>query len=169
MKWIIALCLCGLSFCAVAQQADTTLPPYKRFPTLPPIQLLLSDSTTVFTKADFAKKKPVLLILFSPECSHCQHEAEEFVKHKDDFKDVQIVMATLHPLADMKAFIEKYQLHQLPDIVVGKDLYYLMPSFYNIHNLPYMAFYNAKGNLISGFEGTLPIEKVVAILKEAQR
>ena len=163
MKWIIAFCFCCLGFCSFAQADDTSIPPYKRFPTLPPIQLLLSDSTTMFTKEDFAKKKPVLLILFSPECSHCQHETEELVKYKDDLKDIQIVMATLHPLTDMKAFIEHYKLKDLPNVIVGKDIYYLMPSFYNIHNLPYMAMYNKKGELIGGYEGSLSISKVLDI------
>src|SRR5579875_1201339 len=118
MKCIFALCFCCTAFWGLAQ-ADTTQPPYKRFPTLPPVQLLLSDSTTMYTKANFPKKKPVLLILFSPDCSHCQHETEEMIKHKDELKNIQIVMATLESLENMRAFIDKYQLAQMPNVVVG--------------------------------------------------
>ena len=105
-------------------------------------------------------------MLFSPECSHCQHTAEELVQHKNELKDVQVVMATLHPLWQMNAFVEKYKLRGLPGVVVGKDVAYLLPSFYGIKNLPYMAFYDKKGALISTFEGGMPVKKAIALLKQ---
>lgn len=144
-------------------QVDSLQPPFKRFPTLPPIQLLLSDSTTKYTKADIPKKKPVLLMLFSPDCSHCQHTAEELVKFKNETKDFHIVMATLSPLWQMNDFAEKYNLSELENVTVGKDIYFFMPSFYSIKNLPFMAFYNKKGNLMSVFEGAMSIEKVIKL------
>src|SRR5690349_14082069 len=43
-------------------------PPYKRFPTVPPFKILLTDSTTYLTKDDLEKKKSVMIMLFSPDC-----------------------------------------------------------------------------------------------------
>ncbi len=149
---------------AGAQSAPTEAP-YLRFPTLPPLQLLLADSATKYTRSDVPKKKPVLLMLFSPECSHCQHTAEEMVAQKDKLKDLHIIMATLHPLWQMKAFAAQYKLDQIPGLVLGKDFSYILPSFYGIRNLPYLAFYNKKGTLIRGFEGSMPLEKILATFK----
>jgi len=104
-------------------------------------------------------------MVFNPDCSHCQHETEEMIAHKDELKDVQIVMITMQPLWMMKDFISKYALADFPNVVVGKDIYYILPGFFDIRNLPYLAMYNKKGNLIGGFEGSLPIEKVIEILK----
>jgi thioredoxin-related protein len=160
-KWILSLLIVCISFALHAQVADTALAPYQRFPTLPPIQILLGDSTTKYTKEDLPRKKPVLLMLFSPDCSHCQHTAEEMLAKKDQLKDIHIVMATLHPINQMNAFVEKYKLKQLPNVVVGRDMFYLMPSFYGIKSLPYLAFYNKKGQLIKGFEGSMSIEKIL--------
>ena len=84
----LALVFASASF---AQQ-DTTSPPYKRFPALPPLQLLLSDSITKFTTADLPKKRPVLIMFFSPDCEHCQHETEQLVARKDEFKNIQVVI-----------------------------------------------------------------------------
>lgn len=156
------------SFCVFQAGAQTNSieAAYKRFPTLPPIQLLLGDSTTKFSKDDISKKKPVLVMLFSPECSHCQHTAEEMLKKKDEIKDIQIVMATMLGLTEMNEFVEKYKLNTLKNVVVGKDIYYLLPPFYDIKNLPFMAFYTKKGNLISVFEGAMPLDKVLQIFKE---
>lgn len=154
---------------AIAQTADTLQPPYKRFPTVPPLQLLMGDSTTQYTKKDLPKDKPVFFLLFSPECSHCQHTAEEIVKHKDDLKDIEIVMATLHPIWQMNEFAEKYGLKGMPNVVMGRDANFILPSFYNIKNLPYMAFYDKKGNLISIYEGSLDIDQVMKIFNESHQ
>jgi len=164
-KWLVSFLLIFAMGSAMAQNTAQE-PPYKQFPTLPPLQLLLSDSTTKFTKDDLPKKKPVFFLLFSPDCSHCQHTTEEILKYKDDFKDIEIVMATLNPLWQMNEFIEKYKLKELPNMVVGKDYSYVMPSFFNIKNLPFMAFYNKKGDLISIYEGSLDISRVLTIFDE---
>lgn len=52
-------------------QADSTLPPYKRFPSFPPVKLLKPDSSSFFSKPDLDKKAAVLLMLFNPQCEHC--------------------------------------------------------------------------------------------------
>lgn len=148
----------------LAQSDSTKVPPYQRYPTLPPIQILLSDSSTIYTKAQIPNGKPVLFMIFSPDCSHCQHETEELLAHMDELKDVQIVMITYHPLFMMKDFITNYGLSKYPNIVVGKDIYYITTGFYDIHNIPYLAMYDKKGKLIEGFEGSLPIPKVIEIL-----
>ena len=112
MKYILLLLL---SFWGTAafSQADTLLPPYKRFPILPPLQLYLGDSTTKYTKADLPRNTPVLIMLFSPDCSHCQHTAEEMLQHKEELKNIHIVMATLHPIWMMNQFVQKYRLGEL--------------------------------------------------------
>ena len=160
-KWILSLLIVGSSMAACAQVAGTATAPYKRYPTLPPLQILLGDSTTKYTKDDLPRRKPVLLMLFSPDCSHCQHTAEELLKYKEEIKDIHIVMATLQSISQMNAFVEKYKLKELPNVVVGRDVYFLMPSFYNIKNLPYLAFYNKKGDLIRGFEGSMSIPNIL--------
>lgn len=150
----------------VQAQADTVQPPYKRFPTLPPLQLLLGDSATKYTKANLPRNKPVLLMIFSPDCSHCQHTAEEVYKNKKELQHLQIVMSSMAGIEQINGFMEKYKLKELDNIVAGKDIYFLLPPFYGIHNLPFMAFYNRKGKLISAYEGSLDIVHVLKIFKE---
>jgi thioredoxin-related protein len=156
-----------IGFLSASAQVDSTkMPPYKRFPSVPPIQILLSDSSTIFTKAQIPADKPVLVIVFSPDCSHCQHETEELIAHRDELKDVEIIMITMHPLWMMKDFITRYQLTSFPNMVVGKDIYYISPGFFDMHNIPFMAMYNKKGDLIMGFEGSLGIEKVIETFRK---
>jgi thioredoxin-related protein len=143
-------------------QADSIAAPYLRFPTFPPVKLLNDDSTTFFTKANLPKKTDVMLITFSPTCEHCQHEMEEIIKNMDQFKNIRIVMATMMPFDSMMSFKKHYELQKYPNISVHRDVQYFLPSFYMMHSLPFLAFYDKKGKLISVFEGSLPIDQVLA-------
>jgi thioredoxin-related protein len=143
-------------------QSDSVQAPYKRFPTLPPLKILLTDSSNYFTKNDFKKNSNVMIMLFSPDCEHCQHETEELLKNIDEFKNIQIIMATMLPFADMKNFYEKYELSKYKNIVVGQDQNFFLIPFYAVRNLPFLAFYNKKGNLISILEGSVPIRNALA-------
>ena len=106
-------------------------------------------------------------MIFSPECSHCQHTAEDIVAHKDALKNIQIVMATLHTITQMNDFAKTYKLTDMANVVLGKDVHYILPPFYGIHSLPLMAFYKSNGDLIDTMEGSLPMEKVLEIFKKA--
>ncbi len=166
MKRILLNWLLIAISCTAFSQVDTAQPPFKRFPTLPPLQILLSDSFTKYTRDDLPKKTPVLIMLFSPDCNHCQQTAEELIKYKDDIKDFQIVMTTLHPLWQMNAFVQKYHLKELKNVVIGKDVRYIMPSFYNVKTLPFLAFYNNKGKLITTFQGSMPLKRIIETFKQ---
>ncbi len=155
-----------LTLAAAAQKDSLNTPPYKKFPFFPPAKLLLPDSTTLFTKANLEKGKSVMVMVFNPDCGHCQHETEEILRNIDSFKHVQIVMATFMPMASVRTFIEKYHLEQYKNIVVTQDPQYFLPTFYMIGNLPFLAFYNKKKELISVFEGSMPMEKTLAELEK---
>jgi thioredoxin-related protein len=147
-------------------QADSIKAPYLRFPNFPPVKLLLPDSSSFFTKDVLPKKSAIMLMLFNPECDHCQHETEEIIKNIDKFKGIQIVMTTSMPFLSMKEFIKKYKLADHKNITVAQDTHYFLPSYYMIRNLPFLAFYNKKKELISVFEGSMPIEKALQELKK---
>lgn len=162
-------CLLVFSLMVIAitgfTQADTIMPPYRKVRIFPPVKLLMPGNT-VFTKDDLPEKTPVMLMIFSPMCEHCQHETEEMIKNIDKFKKSVIVMATMMPYDSMMSFREKYKLSEYENIIIGQDIQYFLPSFFMITNLPFMAFYNKKGKLISVFEGSMPIEKAVAELQK---
>ncbi|MGZ8518443.1 MAG: TlpA family protein disulfide reductase [Chitinophagaceae bacterium] len=160
-KFALFVLAVSTTFFSRAQTDSLGLAPYKRFPTVPPFKLLLTDSSSHFTKADLPKKKAVLLMLFSPDCDHCKHETEEIIKNVDAFKKVQIVMSTTVPFEKMRDYYNHYDLKRFDNIIVGKDVSYLLPVFYDIHNLPFLAFYNKKKELISVYSGVLPIAKVI--------
>jgi thiol-disulfide isomerase/thioredoxin len=166
MKKCLLLCTLTLIILPGYSQNDSTLAPYKRFPSFPPVTLLLPDSVQHHIKDELPKKLPVMLMIFNPTCEHCQHETEEIIKHISQFKGKQIVMATMMPYDSMMAFRERYKLAQFNNIIVAQDPHFFLPPYYMINSLPFLAFYNKKKELISVFEGSMPIEKALAELKK---
>lgn len=152
-----------LTFAAQGQRDSL---PYLRFPTVPPFQLLAADSTTVFTKNDLKPGQPVLLMYFSPECDHCQKQMEFILSAIDSLKNVELVLATYQPFEQMKTFINKYNLTAYPNIHTGRDIKYILAPFYNIHKLPFLALYNAGGQLITTFQAGATGETLVKSFRQ---
>ena len=100
-------------------------------------------------------------MIFSPDCDHCQHHAEEMVKKRDEFKNIQIVMGSMQSISKIKEFYITYQLDKLDNLIIGQDREFILGTYYKMKSLPFLAFYDKKGMLIDVFEGTLPIEKVL--------
>jgi len=144
-----------------ATDSSNAQAPFMRFPTLPPFHLLKLDSSTYLTKDDVKKNRKAIVMYFSPDCEHCKHEIENFLGSWDKFKDIEIVMATYQPFSEMKEFNEHYKIYQHPNILIGRDEKFFLPPFYKIHNLPYLALYDKKGNLITTFEGTQKVETIL--------
>lgn len=138
--------------------------PYKKYPVYPPVKLLMADSLSWFAKDDLPRKQAVMLLLFNPKCEHCQHETEAMTAQIDRYKGVHIVMATTAPLEDMRGFIEKYRLSSFENISVGRDTGFFLPVYFDIHNLPFHAFYNKKLELISVFSGSMTVDKTLTEL-----
>ena len=103
-----------------------------------------------------------MFMLFNPDCDHCKKETEEILENIRKFKNIQIIMATFMPFKMMKEFYEKFNLYQYDNIVVGQDVNFFLPSFYKVANLPFHAFYNKKHELISVFEGSMNVPKILA-------
>ena len=168
-KYSFLLALLVLSFAAFSQhnhQLDTVPAPATRFKSFPPVKLLMPDSITYFTKDVLPKKTPVLLMVFHPSCEHCQQETENITKNIDKFSGIQIVMSTMVPLFEMKAFMEKYKLASYKNIIVAQDYTFFLPPYFQFNNLPFLAFYNKKKKLVSTFGGSLPVDKIVAELRK---
>ena len=166
MKRILTtLIVLVIATAAFAQNTYDTMAAFRRFPTVPAFRLLEIDSVSLFTKDKLKKNKPVLVMVFNPECEHCKRETEEIIKHIDELKKVQIVMAAMSQYPAMKEFYSQYKLSEIKNIKVGQDFQYLLPTFYRIRSLPFLAMYNKKGNLLTTFEGTMKIEDLINVFK----
>jgi len=105
-----------------------------------------------------------MVIVFSPDCDHCQHETRELVKHMDQFKKVQIMMVSAMDYNLIKQFYTEYGLAPYPNIIMGRDPGYFFGTFYHVRSFPSIYLYNKKGNFVKAFEGSIPLETIAASL-----
>lgn len=141
-----------------------TAPAFERFPTIPPLSLN-APGGKLLSKGDIKKNTPVIIMYFSPECDHCQQQTRELTARMKELEPVQIVMASFQPLESIEAFSKTYNLSRFSNILIGRDSQFLLPPFYNIGSLPYLALYDKKGKLIKVHEGNMSVDKLIAALK----
>lgn len=147
--------------CAFAfSQSDSVAPVYLRFPTIPQFTVYKAPDSTSFSKDDLEKKKPVVFMIFSPDCEHCQHETEALLANIEKFKGAQIVMITYLPYNEMIQFYKNYKIADYPQITMARDTKFFFPVFFKIRNLPSIFVYDKKGDFKKSFEGSVKIDAI---------
>jgi thiol-disulfide isomerase/thioredoxin len=150
-----------LPFLRGTAQASDSSAPYLKNPVLPAFRILKPDSTHWFTQADLKKGRPVMIMVFNPDCEHCQKQAEIITKNnKEILSGVEIVMTTYQDFGKMRSFIRKYDLSAYRNIHVGRDVNYFFGPFFNMHYNPFLAIYDKKGKLYKAYEGGAQADKL---------
>lgn len=164
-KNIFLLMLLVIPFVAFEQTAGTTKQPaYLANPTIPSLNLISSDSAH-YSNTDLPKGVPIVIIYFSPDCSHCQHEAEEISSKMAILKNAYFLWVSYHPLNEIKEFEKKYKLDQFSNIKVTRDPKYYIPAFYKVQQTPFIAIYNSNGDFVKEFREGVKTEDLAAALK----
>lgn len=155
MKRFIACLALICFFGTVHAQSKPVIeePAYKKDPRMPDFNILLPDST-MFARKDVpvANYDYTIIIYFSPDCGHCQHEAQEIVKHMDSLKNTFFVWVAYKPLEDIRGFAQYYKLDQFANVKLGRDPQYFVPSFFRVTRTPFVVVYNKKGLLEKVFD-----------------
>jgi thioredoxin-related protein len=137
---------------------------------IPPFHILKTDST-YFTPANLQKNKPVMIIYFSPDCSHCQHLMYEMKPKMKQFGNTQIVMVTfMEPsmLIALKNFYRDFDLAKYPNVTVGTEGHtYVVQRYYQVKTTPYIAIYNRNGKLVKAFDKVPSMDELIATVKKA--
>jgi thiol-disulfide isomerase/thioredoxin len=152
------------AFCQTPADTAAERPVYLRFPTIPQFTIYKAPDSTAFSRSDLAKRKNTIFMVFSPDCSHCQHETEMLLKDINKFKNTQIVMVTYLPYPEMLQFYRIYKIANYPQITMARDTRFFFPVFFKITNLPSLFLYDRKGNFIKAYEGDVKPETILSRL-----
>jgi len=147
-----------------AQSAGDSLP-YLQHPELPAFRIQMLDSSTMFNTFNIKAGKKTVLMLFSPDCEHCQHMADSMRNHMEEMQDVQIYMFSFMDLYQIKHFAAKYKLNRYKNITFGKDIDFFFAGFYSLTSVPGIAIYDKKKRFVKLFNGGAKIEDLLAALK----
>lgn len=152
-------------FCFIAafSQYDTT-PPYLRTKLMPAFNLLSLDSA-VFTQSVLKENTKTVIMLFNPECGHCQEQLETILSIPEFVKNAQLILSSSETLAKLQLFYNKNQLKKYANISIGKDYKYFFGGYYQPKTIPVLAFYNAAKQLVYFNQGNVTKKQLLKVLK----
>jgi len=148
---------------ALGSKAQSFTPPL----TMPPYHILTTDSVYV-TPDNLKKHKPVMIIYFAPDCSHCQHLMYEMKPKMRAFKDVQVVMITfVLQLKAIQVFYRDFNLVKYPNFTVGTEYpTYKVQQFYQVKTTPYIALYDKNDKLVKAYDKAPTIDELATEVKK---
>ncbi len=140
-------------------------PAYILNPSIPDFTVYTTPDSTAFTQKDLKKNQPTLLMIFSPECGHCQNETREIVKDIDHFKNTQILMVTWLPYSELVSFYKMFKLADYPQITVAYDKKDFFLPYYEVQMYPKLVVYDKKGKYVNSFSGNIQLEDVLKAME----
>lgn len=146
-------------------QKDTTNNYVNRFITIPAFKIHILPDSSIYTNQDMKKNRPTILMFFSPDCDHCQNETKELLAYREELKDIPILMVSTAPYAEIKEFYNTFNLHSIPNILVGQDDNFKLGSIYKLRTYPSIFVYDSNGTLAKAFVGNIGIPTILAALK----
>jgi thioredoxin-related protein len=159
-KLLVLLTLIIAAGCSNAQNIQT----------IAPYRILTTDSV-IRTPKDLKKNKPVMLIYFSPDCSHCQHMMYEMKPVMKELRNIQVVMITFsnnYDLRGIREFYRDFGLANYPNFLVGTEGYsYVVQRYYSVRTTPYIAIYNHQGKLVKAFDKAPKMEELIEAVKKS--
>jgi thiol-disulfide isomerase/thioredoxin len=162
--FIAFLFICSAGFSQTKPSKDNS-PAYIKDPTIPAFTLYKAPDSTAFTQKDLSAKKPTLIIIFSPECGHCQHETTVLTDNIDHFKNAQILMTTWLPFNEMTTFYKNYKIADYPQITMAWDNKFFFLPYYHVQSYPMFIVYDRKGKFVKTFSGDIKMEDVWNAMK----
>ncbi len=142
------------------EKTKVKFPEYVEKGTIPAFSIIESPDSTAFTDKDLKKNTPLLVMIFSPECGHCQHEAQMIEQNMEHFKDAQILMVTWLEYSSLAKFASKYGTSKYSNITLAQDPNDFFYDFYEVHRYPKLVVYNKNGNYVSDYDGDIKLEDV---------
>ncbi|HEX6227568.1 MAG TPA: redoxin domain-containing protein [Chryseolinea sp.] len=111
----ITLITAGLFFCCSTPTQKTTVesPVVQTRNDLPNMTVTSLDETHINLRT---LKDKTILILFQPDCDHCQREAKEIRENLDAFKNYSLYFISADQFDPVKKFGEDYDLITQPNV-----------------------------------------------------
>lgn len=143
-----------------AVEDETTLPTPVR-DDRPPITIRLTDGTDVKVKE---QKSKMILVLFQPDCDHCQDEAKQIRQQLEAFKDYQMYFISSESLETILKFSKDYELFNKDRVSFGYASVDDILSHFGSISTPSIYIYKESGELIQSFDGLVDVSVIIQYL-----
>lgn len=105
-----------------------------------------------------------ILIFYSPDCDHCQREAQDFQKHIDAFRNYSIYFISASLPEDAQLFAQTYGLHEQNNIIFALATYEDVIRIMGPMPTPTVFIYSNEKKLVKKFAGETNVEEMIPYL-----
>jgi len=164
MKYLFAALLSFLFIAPInAQTTGDPSAPYLKDNKIPPFSITSVDGKEI-TNKQMPKYPFTCIIIFSPDCPHCEKEAGDLNKYADKLKNVLFIWDSYRDMESIKKFAAKYNLTGKPNVIIGRDPNFTIPTFYRPRMTPFVALYQ-KGVLLKVYEQGADVFELIKIIE----
>jgi peroxiredoxin len=126
----------------------------------PDLILTLSNGEKLSTKT---LKGNNIIILFQPDCEHCQHEAVQIEQRLEEFKDYTLYFISSSPMEQITAFAKNFGLENNKKVRFAWTSNEGVLTYYGAIPTPSIYVYS-KGELRTSFNGQTDVENILKAL-----
>ena len=128
---------------------------------LPPLMMTLMTGEKVM-----ASSLPgnTILVFFSPDCDHCQREAQDIQSKIDAFKKYNLYFIAPGLPADIQLFAETYHLTGYENVIFTKADIQDVIRIFGPMSTPSFFIYSIKKRLVKKFDGETKVEEILKFL-----
>jgi thiol-disulfide isomerase/thioredoxin len=132
----------------------------KNTATLPQFSFVMLNNK-IYRNADIPNiNSKIIINFFSPSCEHCQYMATQFLKNREQLKDIIILMVTTEDSNNVTKFNKDYLLNTLPNIVLLRDDSFRFYEIFGTAAIPSFFVYE-KQILVKKIIGETKIENIL--------
>jgi peroxiredoxin len=146
---------------AAPNQAPPASVPASPASDLPDLTITKLDNSQLRVKELKGKN---VLILFQPDCDHCQRETQEIKAHLPAFKDYTLYFVSNYPAELLRKFSQDYGLAFEPNVVFATTTIEAILNTLGPQPSPSVYIYNEQGQLVQKFLGETKVEHILAAL-----
>lgn len=128
---------------------------------LPAMTISLADGKTIDAKTLTGKN---VLILFQPDCDHCQHEAEDIREQLASFTGYTLYFVSSAPMAEIQKFAADYKLTGNSNVVFGWTATENVLNNFGPIQAPSVYIYTDQGKLVQQFNGQTDVSVILKYL-----
>ena len=129
---------------------------------LPNMIIAYLDGSQIHAKK--LEGKTALMIYF-PDCDHCQREAAQIQKHIASFKDHTLYFLTTATKPEAEKFAEDYKLNNIGNVKFGLITINDVLSNFGSIDTPSIYIYGNDHNLVQKFNGETQIDTILKSIK----
>lgn len=146
------------------EMPESTETDFKEALAIPNFSISTINDSTDFHSESVPKNGLLMIKYFSPDCDHCQEEAQTYVSKKDSLANIRTIWISgdWASLQAIREFAEKYQVAQLNPVAIGKETTNDLLAFYGLSGIPFAAVYK-DNQLIKAYRGSVDFPELIAI------